>query len=90
MIRNANDLTPVEKAALETLLGRRVRDGEAVSVRIFEPAKISSRQRLEISNQLKRYFAELDAQRKPMTASEQEDVITEAMRSVRPAYRSHQ
>lgn len=32
MIRNATDLTPTEKAAVETLLGRRVQDGEAVSV----------------------------------------------------------
>lgn len=89
MIRNANDLTAAEKAALETLLGRRVENSEAVSVRAFEQARLSPQQRLEISNQLNRYFAEVDAERKRVTDSEQEDTITEAMRSLRPEYRSH-
>lgn len=35
MIRNATDLTPAEKTDVETLLGRSVQDGEAVSVRTF-------------------------------------------------------
>ena len=41
MIRNATDLTPTGKAAVETLLGRSVQEGEAVSVRTFERAGIS-------------------------------------------------
>ena len=41
MIRNATDLTPTGKAAVETLLGRSVQEGEAVSVRTFEQARIS-------------------------------------------------
>lgn len=90
MIRNAIDLTPTEKTALETLLGRPVQDGEAVSLRTFEQAKISPQERLEIADDLKKYFAEVDATRKPVTESEREDAITEAMRSVRPSYRPHQ
>jgi hypothetical protein len=89
MIRNANDLTPAEKAALETLLGRRVHDGEAVSVRTFEQARISPQQRLEIADELKKYFAEVDATRKPVTETQKEDSIAEALRSVRPSYRPH-
>jgi hypothetical protein len=89
MIRNANDLTPAEKAALETLLGRRVQDGEAVSLRTFEQARISPQQRLEIADELKKHFAEVDATRKQVTETEQEDAITEAMRSVRTSYRPH-
>ena len=38
MICNAEDLSPDQKAVIETLLGRRVHEGEAVSVRTFEPA----------------------------------------------------
>lgn len=90
MIRYANELTPIERAAVETLLGRNVRDGEAVSVRAFEQTTLTAQQRLEISQRLKQYFAEVDAARKPVTASEQEDAIAEAMRIVRPGYRSHQ
>ena len=55
MIRNANDLTPTEKDALETLLGRRVQDSEAVSVRTFEQAGISPQERLQIADDLKKH-----------------------------------
>lgn len=90
MIRNASDLTPTERAALETLLGRHVRDGESVSLRTFEQANVPAQQRVEVVNELKKYFAEIDSARKPATEAEQEQAITEAMRSVRPGYRSHQ
>ena len=90
MICNANDLSPDQKAALETLLGRSVRDSEAVSVRTFEPARVSLDRKLEIANELRKYFAEVDTSRKSISAEDAEDVITEAMRSVRPGYRPHQ
>jgi len=92
MICNATDLSPEQKAALETLLGRRVQDGEAVSVRAFEPAAVSREQRMEIAKELRRYFSEVDAARKPVSEAEAEaeDIINEAMRSVRPGYRPHQ
>jgi Asp-tRNA(Asn)/Glu-tRNA(Gln) amidotransferase A subunit family amidase len=90
MICNATDLSPDQKAALEKLLGRRVHDGEAVSVRAFEPAVVSREQKIEIANELRKYFAEVDAARKPVSDAEAEDIINEAMRSVRPGYRPHQ
>ena len=90
MIRYAKDLSPDQKAVIETLLGRRVREGEAVSVRTFEPAAIPHRRKLEIADELRKYFAEVDASRKPVSEEEAEDIITEAMRSVRPGYRPHQ
>ena len=90
MICNANDLSPDQKAALETLLGRRVHDGEAVSVRTIEAAAISHQQKLEIANELRKYFAEVDASRLGVSDDEAESIITEAMKSVRPNYRHHQ
>lgn len=90
MICNATDLSPDQKAALETLLGRRVQDSEAVSVRTFEPAAVSHQRKLEIANELREYFAEVDASRKPISDAEAEDTINEAMTSVRPGYRPHQ
>jgi hypothetical protein len=87
MICNVEDLSPDQKAAVETLLGRRVQDGEAVSVRTFEPVSISRQRKLEISDELRKYFAEVDARRKPVSEEEAEEIITEAMRSVRPGYR---
>src|SRR5260370_35155109 len=37
MIRNAKDLSPGQKAAIESLLGRRVLEDEAISIRAIEP-----------------------------------------------------
>ena len=90
MICNATDLSPDQKAALETLLGRSVQDSEAVIVRTYEPAAVSPQRKLEIANELRKYFAEVDASRKPVLDEDTEDIITEAMRSVRPGYRPHQ
>jgi Asp-tRNA(Asn)/Glu-tRNA(Gln) amidotransferase A subunit family amidase len=90
MICNANDLSPDQKSAIEALLGRRIRDGEAVSVRTFEPAIVPRRRKSEIAEELRKYFAEVDASSTPATEDEVEDLITEAMRSVRPGYRPRQ
>jgi hypothetical protein len=90
MIWNAKDLSPDQKAGIETLLGRSVQEEEAVSVRTFEPVTVSHQRKLEIANELRRYFAELDATGKPVSEEEAEEIITEAMRSVRPGYRPHQ
>ena len=89
MICNAEDLSPDQMAAVETLLGRRVQAGEAVSVRTFEPVSVSHQRKLEIADELRKYFAEVDACRKPVSEEEAEEIITEAMRSVRPGYRPH-
>jgi len=41
MIRNAKDLSPDQKAAIESLLGRRVLEDEAISVRAIQPPALS-------------------------------------------------
>ena len=87
MICDVKDLSPDQKAVLETLLGRRVLEGEAVSVRTFEPATVPHQRKLEIADELRKYFAEVDVSRMPVSEEEAEDIITEAMRSVRPGYR---
>jgi hypothetical protein len=86
MICNASDLSADQKAAIESLLGRRVHDGEAVSVRTFELASVSKQTKLEIVDELRKYFAEVDASRTAVSEEEAEEIITEAMRSVRPGY----
>jgi hypothetical protein len=90
MICNAKDLSPDQKAVLESLLGRRVHEDEAVSVRTFEPLNIPHQRKLEIAQEMRRYFEEVDALSKSVSEEEVEDIVTEAMRSVRPRYRPHQ
>jgi hypothetical protein len=89
MIHKARDLSPDQKAAVESLLGRRILEGEAVSVRAFEPPALSDQRRQEIVDSLMRYFAQLDACSRPVSAEEADDAITEAMRSTRPHYTPH-
>jgi hypothetical protein len=89
MIRHAKDLSPDQKAAIETLLGRRVLEHEAISIRAIEPPALSEERKQQQAAELKKYFAEVDARRKPGSIEQAEDVIDEAMGSVRPGYRSH-
>jgi hypothetical protein len=88
-IRSAKDLSPEQKAAIESLLGRRLLGSEDISVCAFEPLALSDERRRELVEQLKKYFAEVDARRKTGSPEEAEDLINEAMRSVRPDYRPH-
>ena len=81
MTYKAKDLSPDQRAVIESLLGRRVLEDEAVSIRAIEPpAALSDERRRELVTQLTEYYAEVEA----------EDIITEAIRSVRPGYRPHQ
>jgi hypothetical protein len=90
MIRNAKDLSPDQKTVLESLLGRRILADEAISVRAIEPPALSEHRRQEQFEQLRKYFAEVDSRRKPGTAEEADEILTEAIRSTRPSYRPHQ
>jgi hypothetical protein len=90
MIRSAKDLSPDQKKVIESLLGRRILEDEAISVRAIEPPPLSDQRRQEMAVELRKYFAEVDAHRRPGSAEEAEEILTEAIRSVRPGYRPHQ
>jgi len=92
MLHRVKDLSPEQKLAVEALLGRAVSNDEAVSVRAIVPAaiipsKLSQEERAEALRRLDRYFARVDARRKPVSQEEEEAIFMEAMRSVRPHYR---
>ena len=42
MIHKAKDLSPEQKVAIESLLGRHVLDDDAISVRVIEPPPLPS------------------------------------------------
>lgn len=89
MIRSVRELSPDQKSVIESLLGRPVGAEENISVRAIEPPALTEEQRRELAEQLKKYFAEVDAARAPGSPEEAEEIITEAMRSVRPGFRPH-
>jgi hypothetical protein len=74
---------------LEQLLGRALGDEEAVSVRAYQPQEAPSlEQRRAVSSELRRYFATIDEKATDISEEEQEEILDEAIRSVRPGYRS--
>jgi hypothetical protein len=87
MIRDAKDLSPDQKTVIESLLGRRVLEGEAISVRAIEPPALSDERRTEFLRGLEEYFAQVDRQRQPASPEEVDAIIDEALRSTRPNYR---
>jgi hypothetical protein len=87
MIRDVKDLSPDQKMAVESLLGRPVSEQETVSVQAFQPPAISDQRRREIVGALRQYFAEVDAKRQPASAREDDDIIDEAMRDSRQRMR---
>jgi len=88
MIRQAKDLSPDQRAVIESILGRRVMENEAISVRAINPPALSGARRSEILSGLQEYFAQVDAQRSPVSADQADAMIDEALRSARPNYRS--
>ncbi len=90
MIHKAKDLQPEQKKALERLVGRAISDQEDISIRVLQPPpSVPLERRLEILDGLKTYFAQVDAQRKPASHEQADEVIDEALRSTRPGYRRH-
>jgi hypothetical protein len=71
----------------ESLLGRRLLESEDVSVRAIGPATLTDERRVEVLR-LDEYFAKVDSQRQPVSSEEANAAIDEALRSVRPNYRS--
>jgi len=83
MTHSVKDLSIEQKLAIESLLGRRVSDDEQISLTTVP----SKEQRVAALEGLNRYFAHVDAHRQPVSEEEAEEIINEAIRSVRPNYR---
>jgi len=76
------------RSALEELLGRPLSDDEAVSVRAYHPHEApSAAEQRAVADELRRYFTAIDERAKDISESEQEEILNEAIRSVRPGYR---
>jgi len=92
MLHHVKDLSPEERRAVESLLGRPVAEDEFVSIKGLRPSAIippqlSPDERREAIEKLRQYFAKVDAQRSPVSQAEEEEIINDALRSTRPDYR---
>jgi len=88
MIHKARDLSPEQRLGVEGLLGRAIAEQEHISVRALpEAPRLSPERRREIIAGLEAHFAQVDAQRQPVSPQEADEIINEALRSTRPNYR---
>jgi len=88
MTHCVKDLSLEQKLAIESLLGRPVSDEESVSVKVLAPfSRLNDEERKAAVEGLNQYFAHVDAHRQAASDEEEEDIINEALRSVRPSYR---
>jgi hypothetical protein len=88
-LHSARTLSPPVRSALEQLLGRPLGDNEAISIRAYQPKEgPTAEQQREIAHKLRLYFARIDGKTRNVPNSEQEDILDEAIKSVRPGYRS--
>jgi hypothetical protein len=88
MTHCVKDLSLEQKLAVESLLGRPVSDEESVSVKAFSPSsRLNDEERRAAIEKLNLYFAHIDVKRQTVTDEEEDAIINEALRSVRPDYR---
>jgi hypothetical protein len=84
----ARALPPPVRSVLEELLGRALDDSETISIRAYQPHESPSlEQQQALACDLRRHLAEVDEKSKDVPESEQDEIIDEAIRSVRPGYR---
>jgi hypothetical protein len=87
-LHSARTLPPPVRTVLEQLLGRALDDSETISVRAYQPHEAPSRDQQQASaRELRQHFFEIDEKSKDIPESEQDEIIDEAIRSVRPGYR---
>lgn len=94
MIVRAKDLTPEQKAVMETLLGRSLSDRDEFLLDTYVrpgrilPSTTTDEEREAAWEGLRAYLDERAAKRPPdITHDEEEEIILEALRSTRPNYR---
>jgi len=79
------------RIALEQLLGRSLSDDEAISVRVYQLHEAPPlEQQRAVADELRDYFGQIDEKTKDIPGSEKEEILDEAIHSVRPGYRSTQ
>jgi hypothetical protein len=88
-LHSARTLSPPVRVALEQILGRALADNESVSLRVYQPHEAPSpERRQQLAGELLEHFARVDERAKDIPEAEQDEVLDEAIRSVKPGYRS--
>jgi hypothetical protein len=87
LVRQADDLRPETRAALGVEIGRPFQDNERVVILAF-PAQdaLTDREHQAMIHRLEERFKQADERTKDIPEGEWDEILLEAMRSVRPGY----
>lgn len=84
---NVRDLSPEAKHAVEALLGRALNVDEQISILAYKLHKPPSSEDKEAAlRALREHWARIDEKTKDIPDEEMDEILDEAMRSVRPRY----
>ena len=86
MILSAEALSPAQKSVIEQILGRQIREAEAISLRAFAPPPVDLPEQKAAAEKLRAFLQAHDRPRAGVSDEECEAALLEALRSERPAY----
>ena len=87
LVRQADDLSPETRAALGAEIGRPFQGNERVVILAFpEPNALTEQEHQSVIRRLEERFMRADERTKDIPEAEWDEVLLEAMRSVRPGY----
>ncbi len=87
LVRQADDLKPETRAALRAEIGRPFQDNERVVILAF-PAQdtLTDQEHRSVIRRLEERFTQADERTKDIPEAEWDEILLEAMRSVRSGY----
>jgi len=87
LVRQADDLRPETRAALGAEIGRPFQGNERVVILAFpEPDALTDQEHQAVIRRLEERFTRADERTKDIPEAEWDEILLEAMRSVRPGY----
>jgi hypothetical protein len=86
MILTSTELSPSQKAVIEEIVGRKIAENEAVSVRVYPPVESKTPKQQAAAENLRRFLESAERPRPGVTEEEYEAALLEALRSERPNY----
>lgn len=90
LVHKASDLKPQTRAAIEAEFGRALRDDEEISIATRLPSETAAgNSQIAALRRLEAHYSGMDEKTNGIPEQEIEQILIEAIRSVRPSYEEH-
>ncbi len=93
MVHSVKSLTADQRSVIESLIGRRVAESESINLQVLPldqilPDGIPEEQRSAALSAFRGYFAKVDSMREDISQEEEDAIVEEALRSIKPHYQA--